>query len=47
MKLWYDDKKIPTWVEWLAVLIVGILLGLIFALGLLGITFGNFLASLF
>lgn len=47
MKLWYDDKKIPTWVEWLAVLILGILLGTIFALGLLGVSIGNFLASLF
>ena len=47
MKLWYDDKKIPTWFELLAVLIVGILLGTIFALGLLGVSLGYFLASIF
>jgi len=23
MKLWYDDKKIPAWVEWVAVVVVG------------------------
>jgi hypothetical protein len=47
MKLWHADKKIPTWVEWLAVLIVGILFGTLFAIGLLGISLGSFLASLF
>ena len=47
MKLWYDDKKIPTWAEWLAVIVVGILFGLLFAVGILGISLGNYFASLF
>jgi hypothetical protein len=36
MKLWYDDKKIPMWVEWLAVLVVAVIGGICFGLILLG-----------
>jgi hypothetical protein len=30
MKLWYDDKKIPLWVEWLAVVATGFILAVLF-----------------
>jgi hypothetical protein len=46
MKLWYDDRKIPVWVEWLAVIAVGLLFGLLFAIGFLGISFGYILTSI-
>ncbi len=36
MKLWYDDKKIPLWVEVLAVIVSGVFVGLAFGLMLLG-----------
>ena len=29
MKLFYDDKKIPMWVEWLAVVVVGVVFAVI------------------
>lgn len=29
MKLWYDDKKIPQWVEYLAVVVLGVVLAVI------------------
>lgn len=29
MKLWYDDKKIPSWVEYLAVVALGVVLAVI------------------
>jgi hypothetical protein len=29
MKLFYDDKKIPMWVEWLAVVVVGVVFSVI------------------
>jgi hypothetical protein len=36
MKLWYDDKKIPMWVEWLAVIVVAVFGGICFGFILLG-----------
>jgi len=30
MKLFYDDKTIPAWVEWFAVIVTGITLAFIF-----------------
>ncbi len=36
MKLWYDDKKIPLWIEVLAVVVSGVFVGLAFGLMLLG-----------
>lgn len=47
MKLWYDDKKISVWVEILTAVIFGIVLGLMFGLGVLGISLGQFVLSLF
>ena len=34
MKLFYDDKKIPFWVEVLAVVVVGIIYGCMFGLSI-------------
>jgi hypothetical protein len=36
MKLFFDDKQIPYWVEWLAVAIVGVAFGAIMGLIILG-----------
>lgn len=47
MKLWYDDKKIPAWVEFLGAIFLGAVFGILFAIGVLGISFGNLLASFF
>jgi hypothetical protein len=47
MKLWYDDKKIPTWVEALIAVVLGITFGLMFGIGVLGISLGQFVLSLF
>jgi high-affinity Fe2+/Pb2+ permease len=47
MKLWYDDKKIPTWVEVVCVVVFAVVLGLMFSLGVLGISLGQFVLSLF
>lgn len=47
MKLWYDDKKISVWVEILSAVILGIVLGLMFGLGVLGVSLGQFVVSLF
>jgi hypothetical protein len=30
MKLFYDDKQIPMWAEWLAVVLTGVILSAIF-----------------
>lgn len=32
MKLFYDDKKIPLWIEWVAVAVTGFLLAVLFVL---------------
>jgi hypothetical protein len=47
MKLWYDDKKIPTWVEALIAIVLGITFGLMFGIGVLGISLGQYVLSLF
>jgi len=47
MKLWYDDKKVSVWVEILSAVILGIVLGLMFGLGVLGVSLGQFVVSLF
>jgi len=43
MKLWYDDKKIPMWVEILAVVVVGVFFGVCVALMLLGYNLAHYL----
>jgi len=43
MKLWYDDKKIPLWVEILAVIVFGVVFGVCVALVLLGYNLAHFL----
>ena len=32
MKLFYDDKTIPMWIEWLAVAVMGLALAVLFVL---------------
>jgi hypothetical protein len=44
MKLWYDDKKIPAWVERVALIATALVLGTMLGFGLLGISFKQFLA---
>lgn len=36
MKLWYDDKKIPMWAEWLTVFAVAVVAGVCIGFILLG-----------
>ena len=43
MKLWYDDKKIPMWVEILAVLFFGVVFGIAVGLVLLGYNLAHYL----
>lgn len=43
MKLWYDDKKIPMWVEILAFLVVAVVGGICFGLILLGYNLAHLL----
>lgn len=43
MKLWYDDKKIPLWVEILAVVVFGVVFGIALALVLLGYNLAHYL----
>ena len=43
MKLWYDDKKIPLWVEVLAVLVFGVVFGIAVGLILLGYNLAHYL----
>lgn len=43
MKLWYDDKKIPLWVEILAVLVFGVVFGIAVGLVLLGYNLAHYL----
>lgn len=43
MKLWYDDKKIPLWVEILAVLFFGVVFGIAVGLVLLGYNLAHYL----
>ena len=34
MKLWYDDKKIPTWLELIGLVVLAVVLGCMFALSI-------------
>ena len=43
MKLWYDDKKIPVWVEILAVIVFGVVFGVCVGLILLGYNLAHYL----
>ncbi len=43
MKLWYDDKKIPLWVEILAVLVFAVAFGVAVGLMLLGYNLAHLL----
>ena len=45
MKFWYDDKKTPNWLEVLALVFIAVVLGGMVALGLLGISIGQFFAQ--
>ena len=43
MKLWYDDKKIPLWVEILTVVVFGVVFGIAVGLILLGYNLAHYL----
>jgi hypothetical protein len=36
MKLFFDDKEIPKWAEWIAVIVAGVFFGLAVGLMMLG-----------
>lgn len=43
MKFFFDDKKIPFWLEWLAVAIAGIVFGVALGLMMLGYNLAHYI----